>query len=176
MDNAPVGKDTQGKDLLRLGYALVTPVNNVIESPGDSIVWHIAASGDYWTLYNAAVEKYDAATTAKNQLQMLASGTDDKSLWTVTVSNDNKYEFENKARAAGTNPGNKYLRNNGTNGFACYSSSTGGALSLYKKGNGGTTALDEAAAAHKAIKRIENGQIIIIRDGKRFNAIGARIE
>ena len=162
----------------RLSYEIVEPVNDVIEGPAENIVWHIAPADAYWTIYNAAENKYAAAKSAKNQATIVADGTLDVALWTAEKSG-NGFEFINKARAAAASeqsPNNKYLRNNGTNGFACYSSSTGGALSLYKKGNGGTTALDEAAAAHKAIKRIENGQIIIIRDGKRFNAIGARIE
>ncbi|MBP5643098.1 MAG: T9SS type A sorting domain-containing protein, partial [Bacteroidales bacterium] len=65
------------------------------------------------------------------QAQMLADGTDDKAQWTVT--GNGTYEFENKARAAGSDPNNKWLRKNGTYGFACYATSTGDALSLYKK-------------------------------------------
>ena len=160
-------------DAGRLQYETVTPVNDIIAGPAENIVWHIAPSDSYWTIFNAAANKYAAGTGVKNKAQMLEDGTDNKALWTVTKEGEG-FTFTNKANtAAGVNA---ILRNNGTNGFACYAASTGGALSLYKKGNGGSTALDEAAAAHKAIKRIENGQIIIIRDGKRFNAIGARIE
>ncbi len=116
----------------RLSYEEVEPFNNVITTDNASIVWHIAPSGDYWTIYSAEVDAYAASTGSKNQAQMLASGTDDKALWTVTGTET--FEFENKARAAATsNPNNKWLRNNGTNGFACYATATGGALSLYKK-------------------------------------------
>ena len=118
----------------RLQYAEVTPFNDVISTNNESIVWHIAASSTngYWTIYNVAETKYAAATGSKNQAALLDSGTDDKSLWFVTGSST--YEFVNKAReAASSDSGNKYLRNNGTNGFACYASGTGGALSLYKK-------------------------------------------
>ena len=120
-------KNTISSD--RFGYLEVTPTNDVISNPDASIVWHIAASGDYWTIYNAAVSKYAASTGAKNKGQLLASGTDDKSLWTVTGSAT--YEFVNKANKA--NNVNCNLRNNGTYGFACYATGTGGALSLYKK-------------------------------------------
>ena len=116
----------------RLSYEEVEPSTNVITTDNASIVWHIAPSGEYWTIYSAEVDAYAASTGSKNQAQMLASGTDDKALWTVTGTET--FEFENKARAAATsNPNNKWLRNNGTNGFACYATSTGGALSLYKK-------------------------------------------
>ena len=57
----------------------------------------------------------------------MTDGTDNKALWTVSDNYDfvNKYNSDNNI--------NSYLRNNGTYGFACYGTSTGGALSLYKK-------------------------------------------
>ena len=113
----------------RFDNQAVTISENKISNPAAAIVWHIAASGDYWTIYNAAVSKYAASTGAKNKGQLLASGTDDKSLW--TVSGTSTYEFVNKKNE--DNGVNKNLRRNGTNGWACYSTSTGGALSLYKK-------------------------------------------
>ena len=115
----------------RLQYDSVTPVNDVITDPEDTIIWHIAKSGNYWTLYNAEADAYAASTGAKNQAQMLSDGTDDKAKWTITGSST--YDFENLARStATTNPGNKWLRKNGTYGFACYASTTGGELTLYK--------------------------------------------
>ena len=113
----------------RLQFATVSPSNDVISDPDASIVWHIAKSGDYWTIYNASAKKYAASTGTKNQAQMLASGTDNKSLWTVTGTST--YEFVNKNNK--TNTVNSNLRKNGTYGFACYAVSTGGALTLYKK-------------------------------------------
>ena len=113
----------------RLQYLDVEVNNNAIFSPAEEIIWHIAKSGNYWTLYNAKANKYAASTGAKNKAQMLASGTDSKSLWTVTGTST--YEFVNKANADANV--NKNLRRNGTYGFACYATSTGGALTLYKK-------------------------------------------
>ena len=50
------------------------------------------------------------------------------------MTGSSTYEFANKGRAeGGSNTGNKWLRNNGANGWACYTNTTGGALSLYKK-------------------------------------------
>ena len=115
----------------RLEYLEVSPSNNKISNPNANIVWHIAANGNYWTLYNAAVSKYAASTNSNNQAKLEASVTNN-SKWTITEPASGTYEFENFARAdAGVN--NKWLRNNGTYGFACYQTSTGGALSLYKK-------------------------------------------
>lgn len=115
----------------RLQYSEVTPVGDQITDPDESIVWHIASSGDYWTIYNAAAVKYAGSTGSKNQATLLDNASTDNALWTVT--GNETYEFENKARAAaGSDPNNKWLRNNGTYGFACYASGTGGELSLYK--------------------------------------------
>ena len=113
----------------RLQYEEVTPSNNKIQDPADNIIWKVRkASADYYNLYNAVEGKYAAATSSNNQAQMLEDGADDKALWTITGTNS--FEFVNKARdAAGVN--NKYLRNNGGYGFACYATGTGGALSLY---------------------------------------------
>lgn len=115
----------------RFGYSTVAPSNNTISNPAVSIVWHIAKDGDYWTIYNSAVEKYAAGTSTKNQGALIESVTD-YAKWTATGSST--YNFENKGRAEGaSDTGNKWLRNNGNSGFACYASGTGGALSLYRK-------------------------------------------
>ena len=108
----------------------VTPESNIISTGDASIIWHIAPHGDYFTIYNASVNKYLASTGVKNKAQLLASGTDDKSLWSVTISSGS-FEFVNKYNSA--NSVNSNLRNNGTNGWACYATTTGGALSLYKQ-------------------------------------------
>ena len=113
----------------RLQYVEVTPSNNVITTENAAIVWHIAKSGEYWTIFNADADAYAASTGVKNKAQMLADGTDDKALW--SVSGTETYDFVNKANAVANV--NAYLRNNGTYGFACYAEGTGGALSLYKK-------------------------------------------
>lgn len=113
----------------RLAYSDVTVNNNTIANSDESIVWHISQSGGYWTISNN--NKYAASTGTKNQAQLLDKGSDDKSLWTVTKTvNASTFEFVNKANStAGVNAN---LRNNGTYGFACYATSTGGPLSLYR--------------------------------------------
>ncbi len=125
----------------RLGFVSVTAANNVITTTEASIIWHIAASGDYWTIYNAGENKYAAGTGAKNKAQMLADGTDDKSLWSCTsTASSETYDFTNKQNTA--NNVNATLRKNGTYGFACYATGTGGALSLYKNVGGGASYSD----------------------------------
>ncbi len=115
----------------RFDYQSVTISENIISNPAASIIWHIAASGNYWTLYNSSVSKYAGGTTTKNQGTLLSSVTD-YAKWTVTGTST--YDFENKGRAGGSkDTGNKWLRRNNDFGFACYASGTGGALTLYKK-------------------------------------------
>ncbi len=116
----------------RLQFQAVQIVDDKITSGTtdfSTIVWTITKSGNYYTLYNASAGKYAASTGTKNQAGLLDSGTDDKSLWTITGSGP--YEFVNKYNDAHNI--NKNLRKNGTYGFACYATSTGGSLLLYKK-------------------------------------------
>ena len=103
-----------------------TKESDVITNPDRALVWHIAPNGTNWTIYNDKTGKYAAGTGAANKAQLLVRDDEGKILWTTS----GKYEFVNvHNEGKGVN---KTLRNNGTNGFACYSTSTGGALSLYK--------------------------------------------
>lgn len=113
----------------RLSYKEVIPNNNVVTTDDATIVWHIAPSGNYWTIYSANANAYAAGTGVKNKAQMLEDGTVDFALWTITGTET--YDFVNKGNAAANV--NAYLRNSTTYGFACYAEGTGGALSLYKK-------------------------------------------
>lgn len=114
----------------RLAYTEVTVSDNVIRNPDVNLIWHIAKNGDYWTIYNEGVAMYAAGTGVKNKAQLLVSGTDSKSLWSV-VEDNGGYTFTNKANSEAEV--NSILRRNGTYGFACYAQGTGGPLSLYKK-------------------------------------------
>lgn len=125
-------------DKNRLQYVNVTPNNNnVIVLENAEAIWHIAPNGDYWTIYSANADAYAASTGTKNQAQMLDDGTDDMALW--TVSGTATYEFVNKNNDESNVNAN--LRNNGEYGFACYATSTGGALSLYKRNDNYTPAI-----------------------------------
>lgn len=119
----------------RLQYSEPTITSETITNPDASIIWHISASGDYWVLYNADANKYAAGTSTKNQGAMINSVTDyAKWTWTKITGSTVTYEFENKGRAAlSSDNDKKWLRNNGTYGFACYASGTGGSLKLYKR-------------------------------------------
>ena len=150
----------------RLQYETVTPNNNVITTYSAEIVWHIAPSATegYWTIYSDDAQAYAAGTGVKNKAQMLAELNDDNNdmaLWSVTVaeSKDNTYEFVNKYND--DNNINHLLRNNGTNGFACYASQTGGALSLYKKVEASTETYDLTINGYGDNDQVTNGWYLI---------------
>ena len=109
-------------------YAGVTPVNNKVSTPAPSIVWQLEESGDYWTIYNAAVNKYFSSTGAANKAQLLASANDDKALWTIIESSSGVYHFTNKYNDAQSV--NAKLQKNGSYGFACYAAFSD--ITLYK--------------------------------------------
>lgn len=161
----------------RLQYAEVTPEDDVINTADAAIVWHIAKSGDYWTIYSADAEAFAASTGVKNAAQMLADGTDDKALWTVTPDEETgeTYEFVNKKNTE--NEVNANLRNNSTYGFACYGTSTGGALSLYKKVTAVEVTISAAGAvsfsSKYALDFSESGltaNIVTEKDGSSFKS------
>lgn len=117
----------------RLDYSEVSIENNTIANSDESIVWHISQSGNDWTIFNKNTKNYAASTGTKNQAQLLADGTNNKSLWTVTKTKDaSTFEFVNRANSSANPKVNANLRNNGTYGYACYTATTGGPLSLYR--------------------------------------------
>lgn len=153
----------------RLSYSSVTPANNQIVNPDGEIVWHIAPSGNYWTIYNESVYKYAASTGVASKAQLLTSGSDDMSLW--TANGTSTYEFVNKKNTS--NGVNANLRNNGTYGFACYATGTGGALSLYRKAVTSTMAV--ASADHGTITATPAGGSAIAEGGSVSVASGKTI-
>lgn len=115
----------------RWDYESVSVSQNKITNPTNEakIVWHIAASGTYWTIYSADASKYAVGTGSKNTGGMDANPSSNGEKW--TVSGTSTYEFVNKRNKDAKVNAN--LRGNGNYGFACYGTGTGGALSLYKK-------------------------------------------
>lgn len=112
----------------RFFYTAVTAEGNAVNNPDASLVWHIAPTNDgYWTIYNESTAQYAAGTGAKNKSKLESSVTSN-SKW--TPSGTSSYEFQNLQNSI--NEVNSYLRKNGSYGFACYSTGTGGSLTLYK--------------------------------------------
>jgi hypothetical protein len=119
----------------RISAATTTVTNGAITNPDALIVWHIEKTDDgYYTIYNEEKGVYAAGNGSKNNATLITSVTD-YAKWSVTGSST--YEFVNKGnKAKGVNANLRW--NSSTIGWATYSTSTGGALSLYK-GSTGTT-------------------------------------
>ena len=113
----------------RLSYTDITVSgNNVTSTISPDIVWTVSENGSYWTIYNSSTGKYAAGNGTKNNAALITNITD-YAKW--TVSGTSTYDFTNLGNY---NKGvNDTLRRNGTYGFACYATGTGGALTLYKE-------------------------------------------
>ena len=135
----------------RLDITAVTPMGNAIDEPDPSIIWEITFTDDGCvTLYNKATLAYAAGTGVKNKATLL-SIVSDYSKW--IPSGDGTYEFVNLGNQ---NKGvNKHLRRNADFGFACYATSTGGALTLYKRASGTVYYSTTASACEHITTRTE---------------------
>ena len=108
----------------RLDYTVVTDNDGAITATDSNIVWHISKTDDgYWTIYNATVSKYVANSGTGNNA-VLVDSVGNTAKW--TASGNDTYEFQSLGNS-------RYLRRNGTFGFATYAKSTGGSLTLYKR-------------------------------------------
>lgn len=119
----------------RFQYTAVTITDNKIYNPDADLIWHIAQSGEYWTIYNADTDKYAAGNNTNNQ-GALINPTTNYADWTFEYSSG--WTITNRGNAA--NSKNAVIRKNGTYGFACYGSTTGTAPTLYKLNDGKTEA------------------------------------
>ena len=130
----------------RISAQTTTVTNDTIADPDALIVWHIAPTDDgNWTIYNAEKNVYAASNGTMNKGKLISSVTENAK-W--SVEGTDTYEFTNVAnKAKGVNA---LLRWNSTSiGWATYSGSTGGKVSLYKASGGTTyyTTLTTPAAA-----------------------------
>lgn len=136
----------------RFNYTDVSIINNKITDPDANLIWSISedssVKGSY-RLFNANADKYAASTGTANQ-GALTTVINDKIRW--IISGSATYEFVNKNNSH--DKINANLRRNGTYGFACYSSSTGGALSLYKKVVGPSKEDIELSFAETEVQRL----------------------
>ena len=107
---------------------LPTITNDKIMSPASAYVWHFSQVDSYWVIQNVENEKYLAATNSNNQAALISEITDNAK-WIISFDETDGFTFENYGRSASTN---KYLKNNGTYGWACYAIATGNKPLLYK--------------------------------------------
>ncbi|MBQ7471012.1 MAG: Ig-like domain-containing protein, partial [Prevotella sp.] len=105
--------------------------DNVVD-PNASFIWRLVIDNEgYVLIYNEALKKYAAGTGTKSQGQLTDAGATTLAQWTATAQNDGTWEFVCRGNADKNI--NSNLRRNGDYGFACYATTTGGSLTLYKK-------------------------------------------
>lgn len=106
-----------------------SPATLTIE-PAEDCIWEITKPDDYYRI--ASGSKYAGGNSAKNQGALLDDASNNYAKWTIEYSSG--FAITNYGRSiASSSPNNKFLRNNTTYGWACYSSSTGSAPRLFKK-------------------------------------------
>ena len=115
----------------RFQYSAVSITDDKIFNPDDDCIWHIARSGEYWTIYNADSDAYAAGTGTKNQ-GALINPTTDNALWSLTYSEG--WSIVNKSNSEASVNAN--IRRNGSSGFATYAADFGTAPVLYKLNDG----------------------------------------
>ena len=140
----------------------VTVTNNSITTDVASIIWHISKESDgYYRVYNESEDKY-LASNGKNKAQLLSDNTDDRAKWIVTAG-DGVFSFENLARSSEqTNPENKWLRNNGQYGWACYGATTGVEPVLYKKSADDYLKSATRIASLRGTETVVDGQVTAV--------------
>lgn len=100
-------------------------------APSENCIWEFTKPDSYYRIANGG--KYAGGTGSKNQGAMLSDASNNFAKWTIEYSGS-AFNVINYGRSqSSSNSGNKYLRNNETNGWACYASGTGDAPRLFKE-------------------------------------------
>ena len=145
----------------------VTISNNSITLPSNSAVtvMTVGKSGNYWTFTNNG--KLLVATNAK-KVKFDSSGA---SQWTISISGGDA-TIQNSTQSYG-----RFLYNVNSTRFTTYTSETTKAMQLpqlyVRKAT--ITAIENAGVAEKAVKIVENGQIVILRGDKKYTVLGQKI-
>lgn len=128
--NTYVLGNTVESNRVKNGATAPTVTEDQIINPNSAYVWHIAKSGDAWTIRNVANNKYLVATSSKNQANLL---DDPNEYATWNISYDSRWIFENvKRKDASSDSANRFLRNNTTLGWAAYTSTQSNAPALFR--------------------------------------------
>ena len=100
-------------------------------APASDCIWEITKPDDYYRMANGS--QYAGGTSEKNKGALLDDASDDLAKWTIE-HNGSQFSVINYGRSiASVDNAYKYLRENATNGWACYTSDTGSAPRLFKK-------------------------------------------
>ena len=147
-------------------------------APTEDCIWEITKPDSYYRIANGG--QYAGGTTSKNEGAMLSNESNNFAKWTIEYSGT-QFNVVNYGRSLQSSySSNKYLRNNTTNGWACYASTTGKAPRLFKEttpytySDYATTVATQAAGLvfEQATYTAEVEEVITV---KATNASGAAI-
>lgn len=147
----------------------VTINNNTIDLSANSnvVIMTVGKSGDKWTFSNGG--QLLVATAAKK----VSFDNSGNSGWTISISGGDA-TIQNQVDGNG-----RFLYNVTNPRFTTYTSDANTSMLLpqlfYRKA-GSATAIDNAEVAPKAVKVLENGQIVIIRDNEKYTIFGQKIQ
>ena len=139
----------EATDKNRLNYMEIVETDGSILMTNEKAIWHIASSGEYWTMFNAATGYYAAGNGVKSQAGLIGNVTE-YAKWNITYKSDSVFTFINKGNSDGNV--NPQLMNNGAVGYACYATNytAGGPISLYKRMNGAYSYFTATECDHSA--------------------------
>ena len=179
---AVAGAITTGSSSSYMGKVAATFANNVC-TPTDAGAVELTLGGTSaaWTLTNAEGQLLGATALKK---VAWGSGT---TTWTISIDKDNNATIQNTTKDYG-----RFLYNVKDTRFTTYTSDANSSMllpQLYKWGQSqsysefsftcpSTPSDIESISvpATSVLKTIENGQLIILRDGVKYNAMGVRLQ
>ena len=164
----------------------VTPASSgMITTTDGNIIWQIALNNNTLSFYNASEGKYVHIYQNNTYTNVgFTTSANGNIHFSFTVSNGS-WDFVNTAIT-----GKNHLEYYGLKSdFTAYSSA-GDPIYLYKQQIGpsttysdyttvincGTSAIENQVVILKAVKVIENGQIVIIRDNEKYSILGQKIQ
>lgn len=154
------------------GVALVVKGENTLTATNQVQVFTLEAGSSEGTFaLNTGAGYLWAASNESNHLKT-GELLNDHASWTITI-------VEGVTSIVATNSTNRNVMqyNEASQLFSCYASASQKPVALYKKYVASTpTALDNTMVANKAMKTIVNGQLVIVKDGVRYNALGQVIK
>lgn len=166
-----------------LATTTVSPSSDIISSPAANIVWSITRSNNQISFFNDGIDKYAYFYKAGNYYDL---GLRDNSYLFNVSMNNSSCTFEASDYSGQymvyliyqTNTHEFAAKNTSSTSIYLYKQqSEGGSTNYYTTTIiCGSTNIENTNIAPKAIKHIENGQIVIIRGNEKYTIFGQKIK
>lgn len=161
----------------------VTPISNGLATTDGGIIWKLIVNGSTLSFYNAAISKYVCMLHPDDTHYNLGFTTGTDGIYFTYSVSDGNWDF------ISTTYSGRHLEYYGSKSdFAVYTAA-GDPIYLYKQQSEiesttyysssldcTITAIDDISTDNKALKVIENGQIVIIRGNEKYTIFGQKIQ